>query len=112
MKCLGKVATARHVIFLYMAGGMTHVDTFDPKPQNKEVMGETNAISTTADGIQIGHWLPKTAQQMHNASLIRSLTSNQGKSTPTSKLFASYFISTQRNYQASYFGKLGKSFVR
>jgi hypothetical protein len=72
------VPTARHVIFLYMSGGMTHIDTFDPKPENKEVMGETTAIATSADGIQIGHWLPETAKQMHNASLIRSLTSNQG----------------------------------
>ena len=74
----GKPASARHVIFLYMSGGMTHIDTFDPKPENAEVMGETNAIATSADGIQIGHWLPETAKQMHNASLIRSLTSNQG----------------------------------
>ena len=73
-----KIATARHVIFLYMAGGMTHVDTFDPKPENKDVMGETTAISTSADGIQLGNWLPNTAKQMHNAALIRSLTSNQG----------------------------------
>ena len=29
-----------------MAGGMTHLDTFDPKPENKEAMGETEAIST------------------------------------------------------------------
>lgn len=74
----GKPASARHVIFLYMSGGMTHIDTFDPKPENADVMGETNAIATSADGIQIGHWLPETAKQMHNASLIRSLTSNQG----------------------------------
>ena len=74
----GKVPTARHVIFLYMSGGMTHVDTFDPKPENPDVMGETTAIATSADGIQLGHWLPNTAKQMHNASLIRSLTSNQG----------------------------------
>ena len=73
-----KIATARHVIFLYMAGGMTHIDTFDPKPENKDVMGETTAISTSADGIQLGNWLPNTAKQMHNAALIRSLTSNQG----------------------------------
>lgn len=70
--------TARHVIFLYMSGGMTHVDTLDPKPENKEVMGMTEAISTTADGIQLGHWLPKTAEQMKHASLIRSLNTNQG----------------------------------
>ena len=72
------VPTARHVIFLYMGGGMTHVDTLDPKPENKEVMGETTAIKTSADGIQLGHWLPKTAQQMHTATLIRSLNTNQG----------------------------------
>ena len=72
------VPTARSVIFLYMAGGMTHLDTFDPKPENKEVMGETTAISTSADGIQLGHWLPKTAKQMHRASLVRSLNTNQG----------------------------------
>jgi hypothetical protein len=73
-----RIPTARHVIFLNMTGGMTHVDTFDPKPENKEVMGETRAINTSADGIQLGHWLPKTAQQMHLGSLVRSINSNQG----------------------------------
>ena len=72
------IPSARHVIFLYMGGGMTHVDTLDPKPENNEVMGETNAIDTSVDGIQLGHWLPKTAKQMHNATLIRSLNTNQG----------------------------------
>lgn len=72
------IPKARHVIFLYMGGGMTHVDTLDPKPENGDVMGETNAIGTSADGIQLGHWLPKTAQQMHNATIVRSLNTNQG----------------------------------
>lgn len=73
-----RVPTARHVIFLYMSGGMTHLDTFDPKPENKEVMGETSAISTSADGIQLGHWLPRTSKQMHLASLVRSINTSQG----------------------------------
>ena len=73
-----QVPTARSVIFLYMAGGMTHIDTLDPKPENREVMGETTAIDTTADGIQLGHWLPKTARQMHTATILRSLNTNQG----------------------------------
>lgn len=72
------VPSAKSVIFLYMSGGMTHVDTFDPKPENKEVMGETTAINTSADGIQLGHWLPETAKQMNRASLLRSLNTNQG----------------------------------
>ena len=78
IKGTNQIPTAKSVIFLYMAGGMTHIDTFDPKPENKDVMGETTAIDTTADGIQLGNWLPKTAQQMHRASLIRTLQSNQG----------------------------------
>ena len=73
-----RIPTERHVIFLNMSGGMTHLDTFDPKPDNKEVMGETSAINTSADGIQLGHWLPKTAKQMHLGSLVRSINSNQG----------------------------------
>lgn len=72
------IPSAKSVIFLYMSGGMTHVDTFDPKPENKEVMGETSAINTSADGIQLGHWLPETAKQMSKASLVRSLNTNQG----------------------------------
>lgn len=78
MKPPKQMATAKSVIYLYMNGGMTHVDTLDPKPENMDIMGETTAINTTADGIQLGSWLPKTAQQMHHASLIRSLTTTQG----------------------------------
>lgn len=73
-----QIPTAKNVIFLYMSGGMTHIDTFDPKPENNDVMGETTAIDTSADGIQLGNWLPETAKQMHRASLIRTLQSNQG----------------------------------
>ena len=72
------IPTAKNVIFLYMSGGMTHIDTLDPKPNNNEVMGETKAISSSADGIQLGHWLPNTAKQMHRASILRSLNTNQG----------------------------------
>jgi hypothetical protein len=71
-------AKAKHVIYLFMAGGMSHVDTFDPKPRKKSVMGKTEAISTKADGVQIGHWLPKTAQVMHKVCVINSMNSTQG----------------------------------
>ena len=48
---------AKSVIFLNMSGGMSHLDTFDPKPQNKEVQGPTPVINTSADGIQISGFL-------------------------------------------------------
>ncbi|MBG29536.1 MAG: hypothetical protein CMI31_05990 [Opitutae bacterium] len=71
-------ATARHVIYLYMGGGMSHVDTLDPKPENPAVQGPVKAIRTSADGIRLSEFLPNTAKQMHNAALIRSVSTNQG----------------------------------
>ncbi|NWK55697.1 DUF1501 domain-containing protein [Verrucomicrobiaceae bacterium N1E253] len=71
--------TAKSVIYLFMSGGMTHLDTFDPKPEaGSNVMGETKAISTNVDGIQLGHCLPKLAQQMDQVALIRSMSTTQG----------------------------------
>lgn len=73
-----KGGTAKHVIYLYMAGGMSHVDTFDPKPKKKGVMGKTEAIPTKADGIMRGHYLPKTAGVMDKVCVINSMNSTQG----------------------------------
>ena len=40
-----QVAIAHNVIYFYMTGGMSHLDTFDPKPENKDVMGLTKTAS-------------------------------------------------------------------
>ncbi len=70
---------AKAVIYLYMFGGMTHLDTFDPKPDAKpSIRGKTNTISTSADGIRMGNWLPKLAKQMHHVTVINSMTSKTG----------------------------------
>ena len=71
-------AKAKHVIYLFMSGGMSHVDTFDPKPKKKEVMGKTTAIASSADGILLGHYLPETAKVMDKVCVINSMTSMQG----------------------------------
>lgn len=68
---------AKSVIFLYMRGGISHIDTFDPKPGRPE-MGGVQAIATSADGVQISEWFPHMAKQMHHVSLVRSMTSTQG----------------------------------
>lgn len=70
---------AKHVIYLYMSGGMTHLDTFDPKPDAPtDIRGPVEAISTRTDGIQLGHCLPLLAKQSNNIALIRSLSTTQG----------------------------------
>lgn len=75
---LKQAATARNVIYLYMTGGMSHLDTFDPRPDNKDVTGETEVISTNVDGIRISNSLPRTAKQMDKIAIINSLNSTQG----------------------------------
>ncbi|NIP98505.1 MAG: DUF1501 domain-containing protein, partial [Akkermansiaceae bacterium] len=68
---------AEHVIFLNMAGGMSHLDTFDPKPRNKEVQGPVEAIPTNGD-FEISQFLPETAKVADRMCIIRSMTSRQG----------------------------------
>ncbi len=64
------------VILLWMSGGMSHIDTFDPQP-GTPVGGPFQAIKTNAEGIKISEHLPKIAQQFDTFSLIRSTTSNE-----------------------------------
>jgi hypothetical protein len=74
---LKQAATAKNVIYLYMSGGQSHMDTWDPK-EGVETAGPTKPIKTSADGVRISEYLPLTAQQMHHGTVINSLTSTQG----------------------------------
>ena len=56
---------AKKVIYLYMAGGMSHLDTFDPKPDApSEVRGNLSSIKTSADGVRVSEYLPNIAKHM------------------------------------------------
>jgi len=68
---------ATNVIYIYMRGGLSHVDTFDPKPGRAEMAG-VQPIASSAPGVQVSEWLPQTAKQMHHVALVRSMTSTQG----------------------------------
>ena len=68
---------AKSVIYLFLRGGMSHLDTLDPKP-GKTTQGPTEAIASRADGIRLGRYFPKLAQQMDKAVVVRSMTSKQG----------------------------------
>lgn len=75
----GRKPTARNIIYLYMAGGMTHVDTFDPKPDAGErVAGPVKAIDTAADGVKISEYFPILAKQMDKVAIVRGLSTTQG----------------------------------
>jgi hypothetical protein len=70
-------ATAKNVIFLYMSGGMTHVDTFDPKTPS-HIAGATTPLATNASGLQISNHLPNLAKQGDKFAVIRSMTTKTG----------------------------------
>src|SRR3954469_13869563 len=55
-------ARARSVIVLWMAGGVTHIDSFDPKPEApREVRGTLGTIATTLPGVRFSETLPYLA---------------------------------------------------
>ncbi|MBS0208709.1 MAG: DUF1501 domain-containing protein [Planctomycetes bacterium] len=70
-----KTREARSVILLWMAGGVTHIDSFDPKPDApEEIRGTLGAISTSLPGVQFNEALPCLAQQAHRLAVVRSFS--------------------------------------
>mgnify|MGYP001040935838 CR=1 FL=1 len=67
---------AKSVIQIFLWGGMSHNDTWDPKPDaGRDYMGEFGeVIPTNVDGIQLGALFPNLAKQADKYSLIRSMT--------------------------------------
>jgi len=73
-------ATADTLIVLWMAGGMAHTETFDPKShapfaagmKADDVLSTFPSIDTAVDGIKISQGLEKTAAVMDRGTLIRS----------------------------------------
>ncbi len=70
-------AKAKHVILFWNGGGMSHIDTWDPKP-GRPTQGEFEPIETSVPGIQLSEIFPQLAKQMHHCSLIRSIAGTQG----------------------------------
>jgi hypothetical protein len=75
----GKPARDTAVILLYMAGGPSHMDTYDLKPgAPEEFRGEFREIPTSVPGIRICEHLPYQAKQMDKMAIVRSLTHTNG----------------------------------
>jgi hypothetical protein len=71
----GKSGKAQAAIFINLAGGPSHMDTFDLKPDAPaEYRGEFNPIATNVPGIQISEHLPRLAQCMDKIALLRGVT--------------------------------------
>ena len=68
--------TADSVVLIWLAGGPSHLDTWDIKPQAPlEIRGNATPIDTKANGVQIAGYFPQTAKQMDKVCVVRSMTS-------------------------------------
>lgn len=65
------------LIVLWMQGGPSQLETFDPHVGTK-IGGDVGKINTTVSGLEIADTLPQTAEQMHLATLVRSMVSKEG----------------------------------
>jgi hypothetical protein len=70
----GDAKRAKACILIWLNGGPSHIDTFDPKP-GSQTNGPFKAIDTTVSGIQLSEHLPLLAQQTKHLAVVRSLTS-------------------------------------
>lgn len=78
-------AKAEACIVLWLNGGPSHLDTFDPKPSAKGA-GPFRAIKTATRGLLLSEHLPRLASLSQSFSVIRSLTSREGSHERAQKL--------------------------
>ena len=73
-------AKAKSCILIWLDGGPSHLETFDPKPDApQEVRGPLKTIPTNVTGVRISECLERTAAIMDKITIIRSMTSPLGE---------------------------------
>jgi hypothetical protein len=68
---------ARSIIVLWLQGGPSQLETFDPHPGTAIAAG-TGAVATAVKGVQLASGLEGTAEQMGSIALVRSMVSKEG----------------------------------
>ena len=72
-------AKAKNAILVFLTGGPSHHDTFDPKPDAPaEIRGEYTAIPTATPGIHFASSLPLLAEQMPRLAILRAVNHRDG----------------------------------
>src|SRR4051794_5953663 len=70
----------RNCILVWLDGGPSHLETFDPKPDAPvEVRGPFGTIATALAGVRLGECLPGLARRLDRVALLRSVSSPLGE---------------------------------
>jgi hypothetical protein len=95
-------ARIRSVVLVNLFGGPSHLDMVDMKPDAPaEIRGEFRPISSSLPGLQVCEHLPRLAQWMHRATLIRTMTHGYNSHNPYAVLTGF----TEGNDRENYFTK-------
>lgn len=91
VKKLAAQARAKSVIYLFAAGGLSHLDSFNMTDTSKEFLGKSTPIDTNVTGYKVSHFFPKMARQMDKCAVINSMQTGQGAHPPAIyKMLTSY----------------------
>lgn len=83
----GETQASSSVIFVELAGGPSHIETYDPKPEApKEYRGPLKAIQTCVPGVFFSQYLPKQAEIADRLIVVRSVHHGKNSHDPSSHL--------------------------
>src|SRR5690349_21218147 len=72
-------ARRKACVLLWMDGGPSHHDTFDPKPDAPaRIRGELGSISTSVPGVRVSEKFPRVARLMQHAAILRGMSTEEG----------------------------------
>jgi hypothetical protein len=93
---------AKSVVLVYLGGGLSHHDSFDPKPEAPaEVRGKYGVIDTCVPGLRISEKLPRLATVLNRLTLVRSgAHNNDHHETATNWVLSGRFGSAFGDYPA------------
>jgi hypothetical protein len=91
----------KSVLLVYLSGALSHIDTFDMKPDApQEIRGEFHPISTTVPGYSICEHLPQLAARAHKYAVVRSFSHDDNNHTQSA-----HHITTGQKQPGGFFDK-------
>ena len=79
-------ARGKNAIFIYLNGGQSHFESWDPKPDGGDVAGEFKPIDTNVSGLRISEHMPRLAAQADKYCVLRGIKDAIGAHRPAQLL--------------------------